>query len=489
MQHFYDGQIRRYITQMIRLVSNFSYADGSGTLRQVPVMYGDLTKQVANLIRDNSENKIPSAPRMTVYVTGLEPDRSRTSDSTYVSKMHIRERAYDESGNEYLNEQGKNYTVERLMPTPYKMTFSVDIWSTNTDQKLQILEQMLVLFNPSLEIQTTDNYIDWTSLTVVDLIRHDWSNRSIPVGTETEIDIATLILETPIYISAPVKVKKLGVIHKIITSIFNEDTGDIDLGNSMPDLLRNSEHMPPMEQRTVTTTNSDGTVDVSTTTDIDAYTNNQNTQTTTYQDYGLYVLGNTAQLVDNGSVGSVNWRTLLEIYTGDYIAGLSQIRMRQLNTNNYVVGTITINSLDETKLNVSWDNDTLPSNTIIDGVARSSSSLTSIDAIIDPENYNPTTKTAGVRYLLLGSIGSNDNTDGPDAWKNNDGTDFIANENDIIEWDGVSWHVVWDASDSSDVIYTTNLNTGIQYKWDGTEWIQSWEGYYSHDNWMLYLDT
>ena len=62
MQHFYDGQIRRYVTQMVRLMSNFSVKDGSGTLKQVPVMYGDLTRQVASIIRDNSENKIPSAP-------------------------------------------------------------------------------------------------------------------------------------------------------------------------------------------------------------------------------------------------------------------------------------------------------------------------------------------------------------------------------------------------------------------------------------------
>ena len=37
MQHFYDGQIRRYITQLIRLLSNFSYKDGDGALRQIPV--------------------------------------------------------------------------------------------------------------------------------------------------------------------------------------------------------------------------------------------------------------------------------------------------------------------------------------------------------------------------------------------------------------------------------------------------------------------
>ena len=73
MQHFYDGQIRRYITQLIRLMSNFSYADGKGALVQVPVMYGDITRQVGAIIRDNSENKIPSAivatnPQITVFL-------------------------------------------------------------------------------------------------------------------------------------------------------------------------------------------------------------------------------------------------------------------------------------------------------------------------------------------------------------------------------------------------------------------------------------
>ena len=202
MQHFYDGQIRRYITQMIRLMSNFSYADGKGVLRQIPVMYGDITRQVGHIIRDNSENKIPSAPRMSVYVTGLEMDRTRTADATYTGKIHLREREHN-STDGYLNTEGKNYTVERLMPTPYIMKMNADIWSTNTEQKLQIMEQILMLFNPSLEIQTTDNYVDWTSLSVVDLEGITFSTRSIPMGTESEIDVAQLQFSTPIYISPP----------------------------------------------------------------------------------------------------------------------------------------------------------------------------------------------------------------------------------------------------------------------------------------------
>ena len=57
MQHFYDGQVKRYITQVIRLMSNFSWANSAGVTKQIPVMYGDADRQAASIIRNNSENK------------------------------------------------------------------------------------------------------------------------------------------------------------------------------------------------------------------------------------------------------------------------------------------------------------------------------------------------------------------------------------------------------------------------------------------------
>jgi hypothetical protein len=95
MQHFYDGQIRRYITQVVRLLSNFSVKYGDGTLVRVPVMYGDQDRQAASVVNQNSENAVATAPRIAVYVGDLDLARDRLSDSTFVSKLNIRERAYD----------------------------------------------------------------------------------------------------------------------------------------------------------------------------------------------------------------------------------------------------------------------------------------------------------------------------------------------------------------------------------------------------------
>lgn len=511
MQHFYDGQIRRYITQIVRLMSNFSYKDGKGNLTQIPVMYGDLTRQVANIIRENSENKIPSAPRMSVYITGIEQDMNRMADSSYVNKLNIRERAYDSNGQEYLNKEGKNYTVERLMPTPYILSVNVDIWSSNTDQKLQILEQILMLFNPTLEIQTTDNYIDWTSLSVVNLTGVTFSSRSIPIGTESEIDIATLNFQTPIYISPPVKVKRLGVITSIIQSIFNETAGTIEVDLSRPTLQAyQDKNFPKADLRTaikndetkiipstdvntrVATVPTDGIKQIiadpqSAKTEVDVVIN------TSHDNYNLLVLDNTAKLVRKGVVAAETWFGYLKSMPFDFqgtgTMNGTELRLLRTDWDTEIVGYVQVNPSDPTELVINWDEDTLPSDTVFHGPNGDRSK---IDYIIDPQRTNPEgLKSQNPRILLLGDINNSQSVgdsfyDGPDAWKNSDGTDFVAKANDIIEWDGSKWHIVFDSSEEdSTVVYTTNLNTGVQYKYDQDEWILSYDGEYPVGTWRL----
>ena len=361
MQHFYDGQIRRYITQVIRLMSNFSYKDGDGALRTIPVMYGDMTRQVSHIIRDNSENKLPSVPRMGIYVTNLEMDRTRLSDASFVSKVHVRERAYDSNKKEYLNTQGKNVTVERLMPTPYTLTVNCDIWTSNTEQKLQILEQICMLFNPSLEIQTTDNYIDWTSLSVVELNNISFSSRTIPVGTETEVDVASLTFSMPIFISPPTKVKKLGVITHIITSIFNEKTGNIDLSQSMPELMAYQDDYEKSIKASIRT-NADGSIDTS----VASRKDTSSVQGTTGTQFDIYVLGQTVSIIDKGVIGGLAWNGYLDVLP-NFKAGLSKVQLNREGIDVPVVGTVALNESNPMQLLVTWDMDTIPTDTVIVG--------------------------------------------------------------------------------------------------------------------------
>ena len=485
MQHFYDGQIRRYITQMVRMLSNFSYKDGQGALVQIPVVYGDLSRQVGSILKDNSELKLLNAPKISVYITSIELARDRLSDSSYVSKMNIRERAYDSSNKEYLNKDGKNYTVERLMPTPYTLGVNADLWSTNTDQKLQILEQILMLFNPSLEIQTTDNYVDWTSLSVVNLDTINFSSRSIGSATEDEIDIATIGFTTPIYISPPTKVKKLGVVHTVITSIFNEQQGSVNLNTTMPELLAYSDtgrYGSDAISKPAVDADGNEIVDYAnlTASRPDAAT----TIATTFNNYGLLVLNNTIKLIDFENAGTVTWQEYVKAFPNLFQAGISQIRLLRNDFTSDIVGTVTINPLDPFSMSVNWDIDTLQTDTVINGPTGEK---TKIDYIVDPLKTNPTNlKKVGLRLLLLDNgIGDGSNTDGADAWKNSNNTDLIASANDIVEWSGTAWSIVFDASASTTTTYTTNLNTGIQYKYQNNEWVLSYEGEYPHGTWRI----
>lgn len=466
MQFFYDGQIRRYLLQIIRLFSNFTVKHGDGTLVRVPAVYGDPDRQAATIVNQNSENTLTSVPKIAVYITDLDLDRTRLSDATYVGKVHVRER--DVESGEYTSTQGAQYTVERLMPTPFMMSLKVDIYTSNTEQKLQILEQILVFFNPSLEIQSTDNYLDWTSLSVVELEDITFTSRSIPQGTNIAIDVATINLKTPIWLTPPAKVKKLGIVTNIIANIFGSigqpDPGYIEgLGVDV----------------------NAGTVDL---------TSLLGTEKINCGNLGLVVYGNSVRLTANDGIGGyLNWRIILDQHPGKYRAGLSKVFLYQ-EDGSEVVGYLTLSPLDndETIMVANWDEDTYPTNDSVSGPSRPSGSWGTFDAVIDPQKTGPNgsglNPSAGTRYLLIDDIGNEINVDGADAWKNSDNSDFVAEVNDIIEWDGNTWHIVFNAKENSEnLIYQTNIYTLVQYKWNGISWVKSFEGAYARGEWRLEL--
>lgn len=248
---FYDQQIRRYIIQFIRMISNFQVQFGKDrnnitTLQRVPVIYADSSRQVANILKENSENYLNSVPAMAVYVSGFSYDRGRVQNPTYVNKMVLRERYYDTETGNYNTQQGDIFNVERLMPVPYKLTLKVDIWTSNTEQKLQLLEQLTTLFNPALEIQSTDNYIDWSSITYVLLTDVQFSSRAVPIGVDNPIDVASLTFEIPIFINSPALIKKYGIIQKIIANVF-DSAGNLDESIYDNSNLLSTQYLTPLQ--------------------------------------------------------------------------------------------------------------------------------------------------------------------------------------------------------------------------------------------------
>ena len=483
---FYDGQVRRFITQFMRMISNIQVEFGLDrnnviALQRVPVYYGDSSRQVASILKNNSENTLSAIPAIAVYVSALTYDRERVQDPSMVSSVRLRERKYDPDTGEYTNQQGDIVTVDRPMPTPYKLTLKADIWTSNTEQKLQLLEQLMVLFNPSMEIQSSDNYVDWTSLTVVTLTDMSWSSRSVPVNAEEPIDIATMTFEIPIWISAPAAVKKYGAIEKMITNMFDSagSGGSGGIGadgfarsnsastayqNYMNDIMDASKQMArtafrPMRYKVLYTGN------------ILVLLKSEDL------DRSATSIGN----IQSGSVkiGSPDtWTALFDTF-GEVKNGISTIKLLTA-TGSEIVGTFAVHPSDPTQVLYTPFVDTLPANTL-DPVA----------AIIDPLNVtvnsailNP---AVGTRYLILDDIGSYNNVQPSDVWYGPNRQNVVARANDIIEYRNGGWGVVFDSAATESIEYITNLTTGIQYRWQDGEWAKSVEGVYNEAEWTIIL--
>ena len=438
-QYFYDNQIRRFLIQFAKIFSNWYVTRGkdpagNDILVRVPIMYGDSSRQASTIIANNSASNTPSAPLITFYISGLEYDQRRTQDPTFVDRINVRQRAYNQDSQTYETTQGQAFTVERLMPVPYTLRISVDFWTTNYNQKLELIEQLGTLFNPSMEIQSTDNFIDWTSLSVVYQDGLTFTSRSIPQGTGNPIDVMSWKFYMPIWLSTSSKLRKFGVIEKIIASIFR--------GNALSDIQ-----------------------------DDDLLLGTR--QKITPYGYNVLLIGNYLQLLPanaafnppNSNLNlpsppntSLYWTSLLNVY-GALRPGISQIWLQNPYMDTEIVGTIVTNPVDDRLLIYSIDTDTLPQNT-----------LDPVDGVINPLATGPNAGLPGPingkRYLIVEDIGSDG--DPTTAWG-----DLIANANDIIQYSSTAnqWYVSFDSNNVSNIEYVTNLATNVQYRWTEGSWL------------------
>jgi len=460
---FYDEQIRRFLLQFARIFSNFQVEYGrneegkNDTLVRVPVRYGDSSRQAQTIIQQNSANELPSTPLMTFYITNLKYNRAMIQEPNFVSTIQVRQRTYDSMTDTYETTQGNAFTIDRLMPVPFELTLKLDMWTSNTNQKMQLLEQILVLFNPSLEIQSTDNYIDWTSLTTIYLEDVTWSSRTVGAGnTESAIDIATLTFRLPMWISSPAKVKKLGVVERIVASIYDAN-GDASLAITDNDLLLGTRQaFTPFNYQVVLINNT------------------------------LQVLRE-PQVVDQSNASltppdspdsNLMWSAVVGMY-GTLRPGISYVSLEQPDGTD-VIGTVTFDPSDDRFLLWNVNEDTVPSNT-----------LSPVDAVINPLLSGPGAglpdAEEGTRYLLTESTGSWSGTTA-EAWAGTVGQPMVAMANDIVEYDGSRWVVAFDSTSSPDNYqYVTNITTELQYRWTGEAWVKSYQGLYKGGLWTLVL--
>jgi hypothetical protein len=264
-----------------------------------------------------------------------------------------------------------------------------------------------------------------------------------------------LTFTLPIWISSPAKVKKLGVVERIVARVFDAqgDASDAILNN---DLLL-------------------GTRQIFTPYGYQALLIGDKLQALRQQQ--VVDEPNSSLEPPDSPSSNLLWHSVIGVY-GTLRPGISQIRLEQ-EDGTEVIGTVAYDPTDDRFLLFTVDEDTVPANT-----------LAPVTAVIDPLRSGPgaglPAAAVGQRYLLTEATGSWDGN--TEAWQGMLGQPLVAKANDIIEYDGSLWQISFDSTSSPDNIqYVTNITTSIQYEWTGSSWIKSYQGLYPGGTWRLVL--
>ena len=481
MKYIYDAQIRRILLQICRIFSQFTIPysvdeNGKTIYRRVPARYAGTDMQVQNIITNNSENFMLSLPFMAVSISRLDMDRRRTGTTGVYNKEQISTKKWDEENQTYTHDEGNRYEVTRYQGFPIDIEITLNVFTSNLTQKLQLLEQICLIFNPSMDFQTNTAPMDMYRLNVLELTKINFSDKNFPLDPrKSSFDTLTMTFNAECYISAPASVDIQRNIEQIISNIgFNiEDPSAYDL--TPQNRLESTPHGYSFTISDLI--NSDGS----------------------FSGKSLIKINS-----------DVSWKEFLKPY-GIYESGVSQFRLRCIewdtdkqfnpdgtkNQNYEVIGTIQVPSIDIPEQETYSDNVAIWT---IDEDSYPELTLNSIDGIIDPHVQIPNKKditnwlnrdeeiqtidmTNGIRYMLLEEIASNTEAWGKFYDINGNILDKV-NANDIIQYREIGsigkWIRVFDsqASDKIQYVYSSfdkriyqfkdnNWNDLINGRWQG----------------------
>lgn len=230
--YYYDQQLKSYILQFMAIFSGLQVQIGKWNnkderLISVPIHYGSQDRVVASIVAQNTQNTPLRLPVMSAYMRGINMAQNRM-----VGTGTERRKAYVPVGGLIPDDIE---VIHQRKPVPYDLDMELAIYVSNSDQHFQILEQILPLFDPQLNIQTSDAPFDWTRLTHV-LMTGISPDTTYPSGTDRRIIQSTLTFTIPIWIDTPADVRKdfvekiyvrVGAVSTELTDSF-EIVGDLD---------------------------------------------------------------------------------------------------------------------------------------------------------------------------------------------------------------------------------------------------------------------
>ena len=145
-QYFYNNSTRNVVVAFGTLFNTIQLhkKDGSGNIVQsmkVPLAYGPKQKWLSRLTEDPNLNKkvAVTLPRIGFEISGIAYDPARKLQKTVKVKK-------------VADGTDTNQVKSGFMPVPYNINFELYVLSKNSDDALQIVEQILPFFQPDYTV-------------------------------------------------------------------------------------------------------------------------------------------------------------------------------------------------------------------------------------------------------------------------------------------------------------------------------------------------
>ena len=219
---YYDEQIKGYLLQFNAIFQDMHVSVGKNDLNEhrlipVPIVIGSMDRVAAAAATGHTQNKHIRLPMMSSNIAMYELARDRFKGVAMESRdvfVPIGGTIEDDA-----------LVVKQRQAIPYRLTVDLMVYTSNKDQQFQVMEQIMMLFDPSLQIQTSDAHLDPTRITTVELTNVSPED-NFPPGTESRNSMVTFTFTVDAYISIPGVIKR-EVVKRIIARVSAMNGGDI----------------------------------------------------------------------------------------------------------------------------------------------------------------------------------------------------------------------------------------------------------------------
>lgn len=216
--YYFDNQIKRYVLQFMAIFASMKIQHDDGEFQTINVRYTSADRVSEAIVAGNTQNRPLVLPAFSTRIQAIEM-APQLRKGVGVTRQTVT------AGPGYLPEDIE--VINQKQPVPYILSMSVDLMATNYQHVFQLLEQIMMLFDPVLQIQTSDSYYDPTVITTVELKGFAIED-NVPMDTERRIIKVNMDFEFPIYISLPVNITN-NLITAIKTNLYTVDQVNVNI--------------------------------------------------------------------------------------------------------------------------------------------------------------------------------------------------------------------------------------------------------------------